>query len=130
MVDLLADDALLDLRPRAKPTDPLAVVAEEASLRAAAPRLPAVQEADPAPAPGAVLPAAPAATHPGHPGPAAACHACAKAAAGACASCGRAVCAQHRWTMLALCVGCASEERVGRAQREARPEPRNWLEGA
>ena len=115
MTDLLDDEGLLDLRTRAKATDPAAVLAEERRRRdALATRsndLSAPLRADPA-------------------GPAGLCGVClTRAARDRCTSCGQPACAADLWIMLRLCRRCASDGDVERGQRGARPEGRNWLEG-
>ena len=116
VTDLLDDEALLDLRRRAKATDPAAVLAEERQRRQALAskgsndlRLPA--------APGPVS------------GPTSTCALCGtRAAKGTCTSCGRPACAADLWVMLRLCRACASDADVARGQRGARPEGTNWLD--
>jgi hypothetical protein len=117
-MDLLDDESLIDLRRRAKATDPAAVLAEERRLRAGAPAGPAK------PAPAAAAGAVPTASADGL------CALClTRPARGTCAMCGRAACAADLWVMLRLCRSCANERDVERGQRPAKPEPGNWLAG-
>ena len=118
MTDLLSDDGLLDLRPRARPTDVAAVVAEEALRR---------REAT-VPVPDAALPAMreePARAPAG--GPGAACHLCGRAAWRTCRACAQPSCAADQWAILGLCAACAPEGRVARSHRRGEPEEENWL---
>lgn len=134
MADLLDDDALLDLRQRAKRTDPAAVLDEErrrTPLPASNPALRAWQGNAPPAAPGAPR----AATPDGDDANAAnandlLCQLCrTRPQRGQCAMCGRRACAADLWVMLRLCRDCASDDAVARGQRGAQPEERNWLGG-
>lgn len=99
-MDLLDDDRVLDLRPRARRTDAAAVIDEE---RRRAPPLPAANAAlrgweGPVPEPTA------------RESPAGPCAICAtRAARTACPACGLGVCATDLWSMLGLCKRCAAE---------------------
>lgn len=134
---LLDDDRLIDLRRRARATDPAAVLAEE-GRRTAMPAANAALRAWPTPT-AAAPPEGGSATHaqPGRPdqdraaaGGPALCGLCGtRPARGTCAMCGRGACAADLWVMLRLCRGCASEDAVARGQRGAKPEERNWLDG-
>ena len=116
MSDLLDDDSLLDLRRRAKPTAPAAVLSEERQRRDAVGR-----RFDQA----IVAAAVPARAE----GPAT-CAVCGtRPARDACTACGRPACAADLWIMLRLCRSCADDRDVARGQRGARPEDRNWLQG-
>ena len=117
LTDLLDDEGLLDLRRRAKATDPAAVLAEERRRREAF---------SPRPGDGP----APAALHTDPTTASGLCGVCgSRAARDRCTSCGRPACAADLWIMLRLCRACASDGDVARGQRGARPEGRNWLEG-
>ncbi len=106
-MDLLDDDDLLNLRRRARSTDPEAVVAEERSGRLVLPSqnrdldewasTPAGSQSE-APARG--------------PGTAGACHVCGtRPGRSTCANCGRKACHADMWVMLRLCRACAKDER-------------------
>lgn len=106
MVDLLGDDRVLDLRPRARRTDAAAVAAEE---RARRPPLPAAnaalrdwsQSTSAAPAE-----AAPPTTAGGM------CSLCGtRAAKTVCRNCGLGACAIDTWTLLGLCKRCVDDGR-------------------
>lgn len=114
MTDLLDDESLLDLRRRAKATDPGAVLAEERRRR----------DAFSARSNDLAVPATPAVPA----GPCAVCKA--RPAKDQCTNCGQAVCAADLWVMLRLCRACADDGDVARGQRGARPEAKNWLEGS
>ncbi len=120
MTDLLDDEALLDLRRRAKATDPAAVLAEERQRRAA---FAARSNGLAVPAPASSPSASPASA----PGLCAVCGT--RPAKDKCTSCGRPACAADLWIMLRLCRACASDGDVERGQRGAKPEAGNWLEG-
>jgi hypothetical protein len=99
-MDLLDDDRLLDLRPRARRTDAAAVIAEERSRAAPLPEANADlmawsrPEGTPAPAAAPVR---------------GACSVCqARPATSDCAGCGQGVCAGDRWSLLGLCKRCAA----------------------
>lgn len=134
-MDLLDDDALIDLRRRARPTDPAAVLQEEGrrtALPASNPALRDYRAASPTPAE-TLAASGPAATGgapvPGGPADGL-CQLCAtRPARGSCAMCGRHACAADLWVMLRLCRDCASDDAVARGQRGAKPEATNWLEG-
>lgn len=112
-MDLLDDETLIDLRRRAKATDPAAVLAEERQRRHAAnPQPMAVPEA-PTPEPVAAGICALCKTRPSR---------------GHCVQCGRAACAADLWVMLRLCRTCASDDDVERGQRGRREGARNWAE--
>lgn len=118
-MDLLDDDTLLDLRRRARPTDPQAVIAEErkrASAPAANDDLLHWNTPQSAPAETSTNPAL--------------CPIC-KQRPGrqVCNACKRNVCPADVWTMLGLCKSCASAEDVARWHRPATPERANWLGG-
>ena len=121
-MDLLDDESLIDLRRRAKATDPAAVLEEERRRREAVPS----RGTTPGSVPGAPLSgAAPAAASPDG-----LCALClTRPARGTCAMCGRAACSADLWVMLRLCRSCANERDVERGQRPAKPEPGNWLAG-
>lgn len=126
--DLLDDDTLLDLRPRAKATDPAAVVAEERRRRETA------QARTGTPGPAQALGSLAGATAAPTPGTGTAtdpslCALCGTGRArDRCTMCGRPACAADLWVMLRLCRGCADERAVERGQRGAKPEASNWLE--
>lgn len=137
-MDLLDDDTLIDLRRRARPTDPAAVLQEEgrrANLPATNPALRDWQGASPATTPATPPTATPDRTAP----PASSkagdsdnglCQLCGtRPQRGQCAMCQRHACAADLWVMLRLCRDCASDDAVARGQRGAQPEARNWLEG-
>lgn len=131
MSGLLDDEDLLDLRGRAKATDPAAVLAEERRRRAATP---APRRAEPpvgsGPSPTEAQAAASAVGAPGAASGVSACAICGtRKARGTCTMCGRPACAADLWVMLRLCRACADERAVERGQRGARPEASNWLEG-
>lgn len=128
-MDLLDDDTLLDLRRRAKATDPAAVLEEErrqrqqaagTSPRSSAPLVWPQGQASLANTTGIPLDPGPA------PGTCALCQQ--RPAKDACTSCGRPACAADLWVMLRLCRACASDADVARGQRGARPEGSNWLQ--
>lgn len=126
VTDLLDDEALLDLRRRAKATDPAAVLEEERRRRAAA-AWPTAAAHPGAAAPAAAAPAAMAGTGTAD---AAACALCGtRRARDRCTMCGRPACAADLWVMLRLCRACADERAVERGQRGSRPEAANWLTG-
>lgn len=133
-MDLLDDDALIDLRRRARPTDPAAVLQEEGRRTAMPSTNPAFREfqdqsripSTPAVDPSSTSPPG-AGTTPLAQG---LCQLCTtRPARGSCAMCGRSACAADLWVMLRLCRDCASDDAVARGQRGAKPEDRNWLEG-
>lgn len=113
-MDLLGDDGLLDLRKRARRTDPKEVVDEIRGRRSSLPdrneELAAWLEEDGAPRPDG-----------------SGCHVCGRMARLTCKACGRGVCAQDSWFMLGLCRACATEERV-QAWHGEEPDVGNWLE--
>lgn len=121
-LSLLDDDGLLDLRGRARATDPAAVAAEERARRGRVPATNRDLEA--------WRPEAPDTTT-GPPADAAegtVCHIDGdRAARYTCKQCGRPMCAEHTWIMFGLCTACATEERMQRWHDAARPEDRNWL---
>jgi len=113
-MDLLDDEALIDLRRRAKATDPGAVLAEERQRRQTT--KPQNFSLPDAAAPETV--------------PAGLCALCkTRPLRDHCVQCGRAACAADLWVMLRLCRTCASDDDVERGQRGSRPGQRNWLEG-
>ncbi|MEK6975223.1 MAG: hypothetical protein AABY18_02660 [Candidatus Thermoplasmatota archaeon] len=116
-MDLLDDESLIDLRRRAKSTDPAAVLEEERRRRAAGkPANAQTQAVEPPPSSNAASNGM--------------CSLCAtRPARGTCAMCGRAACAADLWIMLRLCRTCASDRDVERGQRGAQPESGNWLGG-
>lgn len=122
-MDLLDDDTLLDLRRRARRTDPAAVTAEEQSERSEAPDSNADLQAWMADA------GIDAVDGGRDPTPEGACHVCkANAAKYTCAHCHRGACAAHQWIMFGLCHRCATEERIRRWHARGRPETENWLD--
>lgn len=123
-VDLLDDDSLLDLRRRARRTDPAAVTAEERSERGEAPGTnPALADWMRSAGIDAVGPHESDA-------PDGDCHVCRRRAAKyTCAHCGKGACAAHQWVMFGLCHRCATEDRIRRWHAKGRPESDNWLEG-
>ena len=115
--DLLDDEALIDLRRRAKATDPAAVLSEERQRRASAtPGAPTL----------AAMPASAPAPEPAAEGVCAICRT--RRAKDKCTLCGKPTCAADLWIMLRLCRACADERAVERGQRGAKPEAGNWLE--
>jgi hypothetical protein len=124
-MDLLDDESLIDLRRRAKATDPAAVLEEERRRRAATPSAKGPVDGTPATplgAPAATPSAAASASAQGL------CALClTRPSRGTCAMCGRGACAADLWVMLRLCRSCASERDMERSQRPARPEASNWL---
>ena len=124
MIDLLDDADLLDLRDRARRTDPQAVTREERQRHKDLPAANAELEAwlaEPRHGGGqaSVDPAAVGAQ----------CQIVAgRAAKYRCNQCGRDACAEHYWVMFGLCTSCASEERVRRWHGDSRPEDHNWLD--
>lgn len=119
-MDLLDDESLIDLRRRAKSTDPAAVLDEERQRRSS--------PASSGTQPHTTGPLSGAASAPASPdGLCALCHT--RPSRGTCALCGRAACAADLWIMLRLCRSCANERDVERGQRPAEPEPANWLTG-
>lgn len=58
------------------------------------------------------------------------CHLCDRDARLRCNSCGRGACGSHSWHMLGVCRDCATEDRMQRWHRSARPSESNWLEDA
>ncbi len=138
-MDLLDDDALIDLRRRAHATDPAAVLREESRRTAMPSTNPALrdfQSPHPPHSPAGAGPdAGPTPTlTPTTTSTAASarglCQLCGtRPPRGTCALCGRSVCAADLWVMLRLCRDCASDDAVARGQRGAKPEDRNWLEG-
>ena len=128
MTDLLDDESLLDLRRRAKPTDPAAVLAEERARRKAVARPPTrATESTESWENGTGSPdSVDSVARSG-----AMCGVCkTRPARDRCTSCGQPACAADLWVMLRLCRSCASDGDVARGQRGAKPEGRNWLEGA
>lgn len=124
-MDLLDDDSLLDLRRRARRTDPAAVTAEERSERTETPdtnrdladwlRASGIDRVG---------------TEEGPP-PDGECHVCkTRSAKYTCAQCGRGACAAHQWVMFGLCHRCATEDRIRRWHAQGRPEAKNWLDDA
>lgn len=114
-MDILDDDGLLELGPRARRTDPAAVTREEREKHRLLPKAnPSLAEWGPTSEPAA--------------DDAATCHADERDAKYHCKQCGRGACAQHFWVMFGLCRECATQDRVGAIHREKRPEDRNWLE--
>lgn len=112
-MDLLDDDDLIDLRSRARRTDPQAIVAEERSRWQEMPDANADLHAWSAPSEKA----------------GGTCHACERTGRMRCKACERTACAGHSWIMLGVCRDCATEDRVKRWNK--RPEASdNWLEGA
>jgi hypothetical protein len=99
-LDLLDDDRLLDLRPRARRTDAAAVIGEERARAAPTPEANAALREWAGPAPAAQAPPEPQ-------GPCAVCSA--KPARLRCPACGLGVCSADVWTMLGLCRPCAAE---------------------
>lgn len=128
MGDLLDDDGLLDLRRRAKATDPAAVIAEERGTRSA-------PKAEPVPDAllRLVADAGRAPATPAEAGPAVATGMCpiCKVRRGRqqCNSCHRTVCPADIWTMFGLCKTCATAQDVAHWHRPAVPETDNWLGG-
>lgn len=121
VVDLLDDDALLDLRRRGRSTDPAAVIAEE---RRRGPALPQANES--LTSWQATAKAAP--TTPARPSGPALCPICTtRPGRQTCNACRRVVCPADVWTMLGLCKSCASAEDVAHWHRPAAPERDNWL---
>ena len=112
MVDLLEDDALLDLGARSKSDNPAGIIAEERERKKSKPFNSDLEEF----AKGADKDAS-------------LCHSCQQhPPAKTCHSCGRRVCQQCSWTMLGLCQTCATEDRVSRFNQQHQPEGNNWLE--
>lgn len=121
-MDLLDDEDLLNLRQRAKRTDPAAVIAEERGAPRQAPASNRDLEAwsehqtkprelkEPTSVAEGMCPIC--TTRPGR---------------RTCNGCKRMICPGDLWTMLGLCTQCASAEDVGRWHRPATPEPTNWL---
>ena len=106
-VDLLGDDRLLDLRPRARRTDAAAVIDEERRRTAPPPAAnQALREwADTAAAP---------ATSTGGAANLGLCALCGtKPARSACRNCGRSACTADLWSMLGLCKSCVKDSRGG-----------------
>jgi hypothetical protein len=103
-MDLLDDDRLLDLRPRARRTDAAAVIAEE---RARAAPLPEANEDLRSWSPPDEAPPSPA--RDAARGPCSVCQA--RAAATMCPGCGQGVCTADRWSLLGLCKRCTAEVR-------------------
>jgi hypothetical protein len=104
-MDLLDDDRLLDLRPRARRTDAAAVIGEERS------------RAEPVPEANEALrqwPGAPVEPTPAKPtDPTALCAVCgAKPARATCPACQQGVCVADLWSMLGLCKRCAAKARA------------------
>lgn len=127
-MDLLDDDTLIDLRRRARPTDPAAVLAEEGRRSSLPARNPALRDwegtSQPPTTPGPNQTDASAAPGNGL------CQLCGtRPQRGQCAMCHRHACAADLWVMLRLCRDCASDDAVARGQRGAQPEAGNWLEG-
>ncbi len=103
-MDLLDDDDLLNLRRRARSTDPEAVVAEERSARTEMPsqNRDLSEWASRQPETGTQEPVSKDA----------ACHVCkTRAGRSKCANCGRMACQADTWVMLRLCRLCAREHR-------------------
>jgi hypothetical protein len=108
MVGLLDDDRVLDLRPRARRTDPGAVAAEE---RARRPPLPAANaalrewsEAGPDGRVPAPVGQAPAASD--------RCSVCGtRAAKVLCRNCGQGACTMDTWSLLGMCKRCVDAGR-------------------
>lgn len=122
-MDLLDDESLIDLRRRAKATDPGAVLEEERRRREAAPAKGSGASSAGSKSHGSGSPAEAAL-------PDGLCALClTRPSRGTCAMCGRAACAADLWVMLRLCRSCANERDVERGQRPAKPEPGNWLAG-
>ncbi len=118
VMGLLDDDDLLDLGPRAKTTDPLAVVREERARKATQIKG-ANKELE------QWLASQGAGGEDGqHP-----CGICSRVETRLkCSACGRFACKPHSWTMLGLCTDCATAERI-HTPDDDRVVGRNWLEG-
>jgi hypothetical protein len=127
-LSILDDEGLLDLRGRARATDPAAVAAEERSHRRSLPSRNedlAAWRPPEADAPAAADDSAAATAAAGS-----VCHVDgARAARYECKQCGRPMCAEHTWVMFSLCTACATEDRIRRWHASARPEDANWLDG-
>ncbi len=116
-MDLLGDDDLIDLRKRAKSSDPAAFVDDARRHR------PSLPESNRELARWAQdRPAAQPAANPDH------CHQCKNPPRMVCKSCDRPSCAAHSWAMLGVCRGCATEDRMKRWHRSTVSD-KNWLEG-
>ncbi len=113
-MDLLDDDSLLDIRHRAKKTDPGAVIAE---LRGQSDR----------PERNAALTDWASNLGRKEASPDGGCHLCSAPGRYACNQCQQPACAADYWLMFGLCRRCAKDERVQRFHKELEPEERNWL---
>lgn len=99
-MDLLDDDRVLDLRPRAKRTDAAAVIDEERRRAPALPEANAALRSWQGPTP----------QEPPRQAIDGACAICAtRPARVACPACGLGVCSTDLWSMLGLCKRCAAE---------------------
>ena len=117
-MDLLDDDHLLDIRRRAKRTDPGAVVDElNRHVEDVPERNSALSDW---------------AANLGAPGPepeAGKCHVCGRNGHQNCNQCGRLACSADYWVMYGLCRACAKDERVRSVHRSPQAEDTNWLKG-
>lgn len=116
-MDLLDDDALLDIRRRGARTDPRAAMTELSAHEELPDRNSALSswaanlgKPDAKPAKGG-------------------CHLCSSPQRYTCNQCSRGACAADYWVMFGLCRHCANEERVQRYHNTPEPEANNWLGG-
>lgn len=122
-MDLLDDDELMDVGPRAKRSDPNAVTKE---LRSKRKDLGAENSALGKWAEGlggdkvdSFRDVAERAEDE--------CHLCTAVGRKTCEQCGKKACASHFWVMFGLCRSCATEDRVKAWHKDAKPESKNWL---
>ena len=117
-MDLLDDDGLLDIRRRARGTDPAAVTRELSDR---------VRRDDVPERNSALNDWAANLGNPRQAPTAESCHLCGKAAHTTCNQCGNKACTADFWVMYGLCRRCAKDDRVHNAQRTPEPEETNWL---